>query len=61
MYEGYENQGMRCLRELVNQFGDINHIEVECDEFDVRLKSDTPDNSYDIYISTGGSWKPVRQ
>ncbi len=59
MYEGYENQGMRCLRELVNQFGDINHIEVECDEFDVRLKSDTPDISYDIYISTGGPGSPL--
>jgi GMP synthase-like glutamine amidotransferase len=59
MYEGYENQGMRCIREIINQFGEINHLEVEWDEFDVRLKKETPDTSYDIYISTGGPGSPL--
>jgi GMP synthase-like glutamine amidotransferase len=59
MYEGYENQGMRCIREIINQFGEINHLEVEWDEFDVRLKKETPDTSYDLYISTGGPGSPL--
>jgi GMP synthase-like glutamine amidotransferase len=59
MYEGYENQGMRCLREIINQFGESNHLDVEWDEFDVRLKKETPDINYDIYISSGGPGSPL--
>lgn len=59
MYEGFENQGMRCLREIVNQFGDINHLDIELDEFDVRLKNEIPDINYDIYISSGGPGSPL--
>ncbi|HEV8081220.1 MAG TPA: GMP synthase [Chitinophagaceae bacterium] len=59
MYEGYENQGMRCLREIINQFGETNHLDVEWDEFDVRLKNEIPDINYDIYISSGGPGSPL--
>lgn len=59
MYEGYENQGMRCLREIINQFAKVNNLEVELDEFDVRLKKEVPDVSYDIFISTGGPGSPL--
>jgi homoserine O-succinyltransferase/O-acetyltransferase len=59
LYEGFPNQGMRCLREILNQFGEYNSIELEWDEFDVRLKNETPDLSYDIYISSGGPGSPI--
>ncbi len=59
MYEGFENQGMRCLREIISQFGKINNVEIELDEFDVRLKNEVPDISYDIYLSTGGPGSPL--
>lgn len=59
LYEGVANQGMRCIREILNQFGEINHIDLEWDEFDVRLKKETPDLSYDIYISSGGPGSPL--
>lgn len=59
MYEGYENQGMRCLREIINQFGESNNLDLEWDEFDVRLKNETPDTTYDIYISSGGPGSPL--
>jgi homoserine O-succinyltransferase/O-acetyltransferase len=59
LYEGHPNQGMRGLREILNQFGDIHHIQVEWDEFDVRLKKEIPDMSYDIYISSGGPGSPL--
>lgn len=59
MYEGFENQGMRCLREIINQFGEINHLAMEWDEFDVRQKNETPGTDYDIYISSGGPGSPL--
>ena len=59
LYEGHANQGMRCLRELVNQWAEWNHLNVELDEFDVRLKRQVPDLSYDIYISSGGPGSPL--
>ena len=59
MYEGHANQGMRCLREIINQFGETNNLDIEWDEFDVRLKNETPDLGYDIYISSGGPGSPL--
>ncbi len=59
LYEGHLNQGMRCLREIINQWGEYNHLEVEWDEFDVRLKVEVPDMSYDIYLSSGGPGSPL--
>ena len=59
MYEGVANQGMRCIREILNQFAEINNKDLIRDEFDVRLKSELPDLSYDIYICTGGPGSPI--
>ncbi len=59
MYEGVNNQGMRCIREILNQFGEINNIELTTDEFEVRIEKETPDLSYDIYISSGGPGSPL--
>ena len=59
LYEGQENQGMRCLREIVKQFSGMNSIHVVLDEFDVRLKCSAPDLSYDVYISSGGPGSPL--
>ena len=59
MYEGFENQGMRCLREILNQFAEINNIELHKDEFEVRQKKETPGINYDVYISTGGPGSPL--
>lgn len=59
LYEGVENQGMRCIREILNQFAEINNIELEVQEFDVRLKLQVPDLSFDFYISTGGPGSPL--
>ena len=59
LYEGQANEGMRCIREIINQFGEINHIDLELDEFEVRLKQELPDLTYDIYISSGGPGSPL--
>ena len=59
LYEGFANQGMRCIREILNQFGENNNIDLSFDEFEVRLENKVPDLSYDIYISSGGPGSPL--
>ncbi|MFC4231862.1 type 1 glutamine amidotransferase [Parasediminibacterium paludis] len=59
LYEGHANQGMRCIREIINQWGEANNIDIVFDEFDVRLKLEMPDLSYDAYISSGGPGSPL--
>lgn len=59
MYEGFENQGMRCIREIINTWAEQHHYNVHFKEFDVRLKLEVPDTSYDVYISTGGPGSPL--
>jgi GMP synthase-like glutamine amidotransferase len=59
LYEGQPNQGMRCIREIINIWGEFHHYDVSWDEFDVRQKSEVPDMSYDIYISSGGPGSPL--
>ena len=59
LYEGIENQGMRCLRELLNQYSEVHNIDIVWDEFDVRLRKEVPELLYDIYISSGGPGSPL--
>ena len=59
LYEGKPNQGMRCIREIINQWSEFYHIEATFDEFEVRLRNELPDLSYDIYISSGGPGSPI--
>lgn len=59
LYEGAENQGMRCIREIINLWSESNNLDVLVEEFDVRQKLETPDLSYDIFISTGGPGSPL--
>ena len=59
LYEGKANQGMRCIREIIAEWASSNNLEVHCDEFDVRLKNQLPDNSYHVYISSGGPGDPL--
>lgn len=59
LYEGQANQGMRCLREILNQYAETYDIQLEWDEFEVRINKEVPDLSYDIYISSGGPGSPL--
>ncbi|MGH2642457.1 MAG: GMP synthase, partial [Chitinophagaceae bacterium] len=59
MYNGEPNQGMRCIREILNQYAEYNKIALEFKEFDVRRKLEIPDTSFPIYISTGGPGDPL--
>ena len=57
--EGRENQGMRCIREIINQWGAVNSLQMTLEEFEVRVKKQTPGTNFDIYISSGGPGSPL--
>ena len=59
LYDGAANQGMRCIREILNQYSDQSNTAISWDEFDVRQKNEAPDLSYDIFISSGGPGSPL--
>jgi homoserine O-succinyltransferase/O-acetyltransferase len=59
LYDGYANQGMRCIREIITDFGAVQGIKIAFDEFDVRQHLEVPDLSYDIFISSGGPGSPL--
>lgn len=59
LYEGKPNQGMRCIRTILQDWSVANDIDVQTAEFDVRITNELPDTSYDIYISTGGPGDPL--
>lgn len=59
MYAGVENQGMRCIREILNQFAETNYLDLQFDEFELRNNKEIPGLDYDIYISTGGPGSPI--
>ncbi|MEP6749189.1 MAG: GMP synthase [Bacteroidota bacterium] len=59
MNEEMANQGMRCIRDILTQYGEANNLSIVRDEFEVRVKQQIPDLSYDIYISSGGPGSPL--
>lgn len=59
LYEGESNEGMRCIRELVNQFRSEVNIPVTEQVFDVRQHEEMADLSFDVYISSGGPGSPL--
>jgi GMP synthase-like glutamine amidotransferase len=59
LYEGVPNEGMRCLRSLIQEWGQAKECSVELHEFEVRQQEQLPDISYDVYISSGGPGSPL--
>jgi homoserine O-succinyltransferase len=58
LYDGEVNEGMRCIRQLVDGFKH-DHPETIFEIFDVRLKKEMADLSFDVYISSGGPGSPL--
>lgn len=59
LYEGQANQGMRCLRQIIQDWSEFHGINMPLEEFEVRLQNKVPDLTYDIYISSGGPGSPL--
>lgn len=56
---GLPNQGMRCIQQIIDEWTIKNNKNVQLDIFDVRLKLEIPDLSYDVFISSGGPGSPL--
>jgi GMP synthase-like glutamine amidotransferase len=59
LYEGAANQGMRCIKEIIEEWADIHSYKLSYSTFDVRLKLEIPTIDFDIYISSGGPGSPL--
>ena len=58
MNNGTANQGMRGIQEILLRYREEQQIDLTFDLFDLRLKGEIPDLSYDLYISSGGPGSP---
>jgi homoserine O-succinyltransferase len=58
MYDGFENEGMRCIKKIITAFGENESVPVAYTVFDVRQKLEIPGMNFDAYISTGGPGNP---
>jgi GMP synthase-like glutamine amidotransferase len=59
MYEGMPNEGMRGIRQLIEEFEADFHMPVRYDIFDVRQKAEVASLEYDLFISSGGPGSPI--
>src|SRR5688500_9351903 len=59
LYDGQPNQGMRCIQDILDRFGEKNQLTLNYQVFKVRDKIELPDTGFDIYISSGGPGSSV--
>lgn len=59
MYEGLANEGMRGIRQLIEEFEADFHLPLRYSVFDVRLRAEVPGTDFDLYISSGGPGSPL--
>lgn len=61
LYNNEPNEGMRCIQEIVNE-SDLkyNSIQVEYKVFTTRYNNETPNENFDVYISSGGPGSPFK-
>ena len=57
--EGLPNQGMRCIKQIIDEWEAASERKVDRHLFDVRVKNELPDTSFDVYISSGGPGDPL--
>ena len=58
MNNGFPNQGMRGIQEILHRYKIYNQLNLTVDIFDIRQKGEVPDLTYNIYISSGGPGNP---
>ena len=59
LYEGSTNMGMDCIMDILNDWSKKHAITITIIVFDVRVKNELPDSSFDLYISSGGPGSPI--
>ena len=59
LYDGHDNQGMRCFQDIILSYRDTSHTDITYQIFDVRGANEIPDTAFDIYLCSGGPGSPV--
>jgi homoserine O-succinyltransferase len=59
MYNNFPNEGMRCIRQLLDRAQLDNGVAFQIDTYNVRATDEVPGLDYDLYISTGGPGSPL--
>jgi GMP synthase-like glutamine amidotransferase len=59
MYNNAPNEGMRCIRQLLQRTEQASGLAFQVDIFNVRAANEVPGLNYDIYISSGGPGSPL--
>lgn len=59
LYEGTANEGMRSIRQLIEELIVDFHRPLKYDVFETRLTGEVPDLTYDAFISSGGPGSPL--
>jgi homoserine O-succinyltransferase len=59
MYDDTVNMGMICILGILKDWSQQRNILIEYEIFPLRNKCKIPDNSFDIYLSTGGPGSPI--
>lgn len=57
--EGMKNEGMRCIREILERIQSTQYIDLSWQEFEVRKSIQIPSLDFDVYISSGGPGSPL--
>jgi GMP synthase-like glutamine amidotransferase len=58
MNNGNPNQGMRGIKEILQNYRDQTQINLTYQIYDIRQKGEVPNLNFDIYISSGGPGSP---
>lgn len=57
--EGVKNEGMRCIRDILNRIQQTSNTSISWEEFEVRKSIQIPSLDFDIFISSGGPGSPL--
>lgn len=57
--DGMKNEGMRCIRAILDKTKEKLHNTIIWEEFEIRKSMNIPSLDFDIYISSGGPGSPL--
>jgi GMP synthase-like glutamine amidotransferase len=59
MYDGVPNIGMRCIHNIIHEWGNLKGYDIVLEVFNTRGGCEIPDDTYHIYIASGGPGSPL--
>lgn len=59
LYDGSANMGIDCIHEILQDWSKLKNVAIQVCIFDVRAKNELPDDSFDLYLSSGGPGSPI--